>query len=109
MSETYNPPADITWETDGDGAFVTLVDGQRWLLWRRLAWEGKRGYAKKATWHLAPLLGDSTAYDSDRCRYIAPHRNSDLPRAKKVAAWILANQDAADRMTLGDIEAVALS
>lgn len=104
----HNPPISLTWSTEDNGeSFTAVHDGQTWLLWRKPAWEGKRGYAKRSSWHLAPLLGESN-YDDERCRYIAPHRKSDLPRAKMLAAWILANPAFAAQHHLGDIEKAAL-
>jgi hypothetical protein len=103
-----NPPAKLKWTSPDDGeSFTAEHDGDTWLLWRKPAWTGKRGWAKKSTWHLARMLADCV-YDSDECRHIAPHRKSDLPRAKRIAAFILANREWADSHHLGDIEKAAL-
>lgn len=100
---SYHPPADLVWSADN----ITEYAGQRWMLFTRSADLGKRGWSGTDEWHLTqPLNDNGTAYDPDNCRWLASPGKKGLRRAKQLAAWIVANQAAADAMHMGQIEAI---
>lgn len=99
----FNPPAKLVW----DDRNLTEHEGQRWMLFERSANRGKSGWSGTDEWHLSQPVDDAGVVpDPEECRWVACPGRKGLARAKKLAAWIVANQEQADRMTMSRIEAV---
>ncbi|RSM77069.1 hypothetical protein DL991_21215 [Amycolatopsis sp. WAC 01375] len=104
-----NPPAELVW-TDQQGLYLTEHNDTVWALGAHSVRRGKSGWSGTDEWHLHRAYPESEdvgwvagTVPLDHGRWIAPPGRRHLPRAKRIAAWIIANPDAAARMTHHEI------
>ncbi len=103
----YNHPAALTWTQD-QNAYVTEHDGIRWALIAHSVHRGTSGWSGTDEWHLHRIdpPTPATAYGTwliDHGRWLATPGRNGLARAQRIAAWIIANPAAADRLTHSQI------
>ncbi len=104
---SHNDPAPLTWTAEQD-AYVTEHHGARWALIAHAVHRGKSGWSGTDEWHLhridppEPVNAYGT-WPIDHGRWLAHPGRRGLAQAKRIAAWIIANPDAADAMTHGQI------
>jgi hypothetical protein len=109
-----NPPAELTWTQHSDTFHWTTYRGQRWAIHARSAWLGKSGWSGTNEWHLDPIVSTSSFVTKQGRWLVSAGRGARITkvgtdRAKRLAAWILANQATADRMTMTQIHETVLS
>ncbi|OXM44944.1 hypothetical protein CFP71_39530 [Amycolatopsis thailandensis] len=99
-----NPPAELVW-TDEQGLYLTEHDYTVWALAAHSVHRGKSGWSSTDEWHLHRAYPDpdnvgwtAGTLPLDHGRWIAGPGRRNLARAKRIAAWIIANPGAADRM-----------
>ncbi|MFD6071008.1 hypothetical protein [Amycolatopsis lurida] len=108
-----NPPATLTW-THEQGLYLAEHDFTVWALAAHSVHRGKSGWSGTDEWHLhrAYPKPDEVGWTAgtvplDHGRWIARPGVRNLARAKRIAAWIVANVDAAAQMTHHEIAEAA--
>ena len=110
---TPMPEAELTWTRAGHNLYWTTYDGQRWAIHARSAWRGKAGWSGTNEWHLDRIVSaDSSATEPGRWLVSAGRGGQitevGIARTKRLAAWVLANQQRADGMTMTEIHKLVL-
>ena len=104
-----NPPAELTW-TDQQGLYLAEHNETVWALTTHSVHHGRSGWSGSDEWHLhrAYPHPDEVGWVAghvplDHGRWLASPGRRGFKRAKQIAAWIIANPQAADGMTHGQI------
>ncbi|HKS43650.1 MAG TPA: hypothetical protein VJT49_00780 [Amycolatopsis sp.] len=99
-----SPPANLTW-SDQQGLYLAEYDSTVWALATHSVHRGKAGWSDTDEWHLhrAYPNPDEVGWVAghvplDHGRWLARPGKRGFKRAKQIAAWIIANREAADGM-----------
>ncbi|WP_340686371.1 hypothetical protein LCL61_08780 [Amycolatopsis coloradensis] len=102
-------PAELVW-TEERGLYLTEHDYTVWALAAHSVHRGKSGWSGTDEWHLHRAYPDpenvgwtAGTLPLDHGRWLARPGRRNLERAKRLAAWIIANPDAAAQMTHREI------
>lgn len=112
MQEQANPPATLEWRRLDESCYVTEHNGQPWTLWAHSVHRGKAGWSGTNEWHLHE--GDENTSNGSEGRWLCPagrgiqFHKTKLDLAMRLAAWIVANQERVERMTMGEIRSAAI-
>ena len=109
--DAINPPAELVWTQEGETFHWTTYAGQRWAITARSAWLGKGGWSGTNEWHLDRVVSTAALVTEPGRWLVSAGRGArttkvGTDRAKRLAAWILANHARANRMTMTQIHGV---